>query len=393
MHILEIPSFFPPYGGEFCIEQSRALTLKGNEVRIIANVQLSVKRSLREYLLAQSGTKIKNISGITVIRKEMRGVPKCIRPNVSRWVKGVAVMFEDYMNTYGKPDIIHAHCAKWAGYAAMLISRRHAIPYVITEHLSTGILNKEFRNNKDAWQVSLLKQAYHSADMVIPVSEELVDDIAFFYGKDYKWTSISNTIDTDFFCYKKRQYPGNKPFRFCCLANFEPRKGYDVLLPAFNMYCKKHPYAELYMAGKDTDSSELAKMAGQYECSDRVKILGILKKEEVRELLYNCNCLILPTRSEAQGLVLLEAMSTGIPVITTDAVPGNAYVDGGSFICHVDDTPAFCRAMCHVSENYEGIDGKRLSEEVVKMASMKAIGEKLSNLFSNIIDEKAGYHI
>ena len=48
MHILEIPSFFIPYGGEFCIEQSRALTMIGHEVRIMANVYLSVKRRDRK---------------------------------------------------------------------------------------------------------------------------------------------------------------------------------------------------------------------------------------------------------------------------------------------------------------------------------------------------------
>lgn len=388
MHILEIPSFFIPYGGEFCIEQSRALTMIGHEVRIMANVYLSVKRSRREFLCKQKGTRTMCIDGITVMRKEMRGVPEFTHLNIRRWVNGVCRMFENYVKTYGKPDIIHAHCGKWAGYAAMLIARKHDIPYVITEHLSTGILNNDFKNNKATWQVGLIKEAYYNADMVIPVSEELVDDIAFFYGKGYKWTSISNTIDTEFFLYKKRETLKNKPFRFCCLANFEPRKGYDVLLAAFGMYCGKHPDAELYIAGRYTDSSELAKMAGKYECSDNIKILGMLSKTKVRELLYKCNCLILPTRSEAQGLVLLEAMSTGIPVITTDAVPKNAYVDGGSFICHVDDTPAFCQAMCRISENYEAIDGKKLSEKVEKMASMKAVGEKLDKLFSHIVNER-----
>ena len=48
MHILEIPSFFPPYGGEFCLEQARALQALGHEVRVLSNVQLSIKRSISE---------------------------------------------------------------------------------------------------------------------------------------------------------------------------------------------------------------------------------------------------------------------------------------------------------------------------------------------------------
>lgn len=385
MHILEIPSFFPPYGGEFCIEQSKALTMTGHDVRILANIQLSIKRNLKEYFFAKTKPQTINIDGIAVIRKEMRGIPRCVHQNVKQWVKDVVCMFDEYIKIYGKPDIIHAHCAKWAGYAAMIIARQYNIPYVITEHLSSAIFDTEFKKDKEAWQVNRLKQAYKNADMVIPVSEELVDNIAYYFGKDYKWTAISNTIDTDFFHFQERQALDNRPFKFCCLANFTYNKGYDILLAAFDQYSEKHLNVELYIAGKDTNSAELIKMSEQYECSNKIHILGILNKEEVRDLLYNCNCLILPTRSEAQGLVLLEAMSTGIPVITTDAVPKNALVDGGSFICPVDDIPAFCQAMCHIHENYNNIDGKKLSEEVIKMASMKAIGNKLDRLFSEIM--------
>ena len=42
MHILEIPSFFTPYGGEFCLEQAKALKALGHEVRILSNVQLGI---------------------------------------------------------------------------------------------------------------------------------------------------------------------------------------------------------------------------------------------------------------------------------------------------------------------------------------------------------------
>lgn len=389
MHILEIPSFFPPYGGEFCIEQSKALKKIGHEVRILANIQLSIKRNYKDFFLAHTNSEITDCEGITIIRREMRGLPKCVRPNVKRWLKGIISMFNSYIKIYGKPDIIHAHCAKWAGYAALLIKEKYNIPYIITEHLSSGILDMEFKNNNKTWQIELLRQAYYNSNMVVPVSEELVDDISFYYGKNYKWKAISNTIDTDFFHYKKRLSLDNRPFKFCCLANFEPIKGYDVLLSAFNQYCKKYPKTELYIAGKDTNSIELKKMSEQYICSKKIKILGILNKDKVRKLLYNCDCLILATRSEAQGLVLLEAMSTGIPVITTNIVPKNVYIEGGCFICPVDDIKSFSKMMCYVQENYANIDGIKLSKEVTCMASLQAIGEKLDRLFCRIVNEKA----
>ena len=144
MHILEIPSFFTPYGGEFCLEQAKALKAQGNEVRILSNVQLSIKKSFKYFLFSPYARFTENIEGIVVYRSYQHGVPKLIHFNVNRWVSIVRSMFKQYVDRYGKPNILHAHCCKWAGYAAMLISNEYGIPYVITEHLSSMLYEKEF---------------------------------------------------------------------------------------------------------------------------------------------------------------------------------------------------------------------------------------------------------
>ena len=144
MHILEIPSFFPPYGGLFCLDQAKALVAQGHEVRILSNVQLGVSIGLKDYLTLPYGRYEHLMDGIMVYQSYQRGVPKLIRHNVSRWVSIVLSMFADYVKQYGKPDILHAHCAKWAGYVAMLIGEKFHIPYIITEHLPLMLLEEEF---------------------------------------------------------------------------------------------------------------------------------------------------------------------------------------------------------------------------------------------------------
>ena len=64
----------------------------------------------------------------------------------------------------------------------MQISRKYHVPYVITEHLSQLVFEKEFGPApSDAWQIPLLREAYEQADLVIPVSEELVENIACYF--------------------------------------------------------------------------------------------------------------------------------------------------------------------------------------------------------------------
>ena len=122
MHILEIPSFFYPYGGLFCLDQAKALSALGHEVRILSNVQLGVTIGWKDFLALPWRRYEHVMDGITVYQSYQRGIPRVIRPNVNRWVSIVRSMYEDYVAKYGTPDILHAHCAKWAGYAAMKIS-------------------------------------------------------------------------------------------------------------------------------------------------------------------------------------------------------------------------------------------------------------------------------
>lgn len=386
MHIVEIPSFFIPYGGEFCLEQSKALRSRGHEVRIISNVQLSVKRSVREFITMPYGRRYTGLDGIPVYLSYMRGIPKCVRPNVSRWISIVRSMFAQYVRKYGTPDVIHAHCAKWAGYAAMLISREYHIPYAITEHLPKMNLDREFGPEYGkAWQVGLLKEAYENADIVIPVSEELVEDIAPIFGKDYKWRYISNTIDTEYFHYRPRTALDGRPFRFCCLANFTYRKGYDILFEAFAMLHSEHPQTELHIAGMDTDGAECRKMAGRHITDGSIVSHGNLDKARVRDLLYSSDAFVLASRSEVQPLSILEAMSTGIPVVSTECVPRSLRIDNGCLIAPIDDAAGLCRLMTRLV-NGNNIDGKELSDKVERLASKSSVGEKIEAEFSRILE-------
>ena len=380
MHIVEIPSFFTPYGGEFCLDQARALKAVGHEVRILSNVQLGVTIGLKGYLCLPYRRYEHQRDGITVCQSFQRGVPMVIRWNVRRWIRIVCSMFDDYVNKYGVPDVLHAHCSKWAGYAAMQISRKYHIPYVITEHLSRLVFEKEFGPApSDAWQIPLLREAYEKADLVIPVSEELVENIACYFSKDYRWQAVSNTIDTDFFHYQPRKPLSGRPFRFCCLANNWPMKGYDILIPAFRQLRESGQDVELHIAGRGTDAVEFRSML-----SDGMVTHGLISRDAVRELLYQSDVLVLASRSEVQPLSLLEAMSTGIPVIATECVPQSLRIEGGSTIVPIDDVKALSEAMSDVMNNVP-VDGQWLSQEVERMASPEVIGRKLEKLFSEIV--------
>lgn len=384
MHILEIPSFFTPYGGEFCLEQAKALKALGHEVRILSNVQLGITIGGKDFLVLPSCRFEHERDGITIYQSYQRGLPRMVHHNVMRWVDIVCSMFTEYVAKYGKPDILHAHCAKWAGYAAMIISREYGIPYVITEHLPKLILEPELGPAPStAWQVPLLKEAYHEADQVITVSDELVAELADYFGHDFCHVTISNVVDTDFYAFKKRQLLDGRPFVFCCPAVFNHRKGYDVLFKAFALLAKVCSETELHIAGRGTDSKDCRKLMRFYGLKGNVTCHGALDAEGMKRLYYQSDALVLATRNESQGLVIAEAMSTGIPAISTQGVPKSMQLDAGFRYVPVGDAEALMKEMQKaVGRPVTEEEGRHLAELVERRFAPSVIGAQIAEVMT-----------
>ena len=96
MHILEIPSFFPPYGGHFCIDQSKALVAQGHVVRVIAALNVSAWLTPKLYLRASRRPYDVVMDGIEVTRCEMRSLPALNKLNARRWCRTVQRMADAY---------------------------------------------------------------------------------------------------------------------------------------------------------------------------------------------------------------------------------------------------------------------------------------------------------
>ena len=350
MHILELPSFFRPHGGNFCLEQSRALKSLGHDVRILSCTQLAVTTDRFFYFNSPRGCWWEDIDGIECYLSFVHGVPKMVRLNQQRWVERVLSMYRDYKERFGRPDLIHAHCSKWAGVAAQQLAMHEGIPYYVTEHLSSILYRRDFGPNWELcpWARPLIREAMESAQCVIPVADELVEDLRPFFGDKYRFRTVSNIVDVNFFARKKGIVADgasdkNQPFRFVCLARADVQgKGFDVLADALKDNWLADHNAELHIAGRGTKS--LRALFPQRE----VTLHGELDKIGVRDILWQSNALVLPTRCEAQGLVLLEAMSCGLPVVTTEAVPQIVRIPGACTVVPIGDAGALADAMSHV---------------------------------------------
>jgi len=129
-------------------------------------------------------------------------------------------------------------------------------------------------------------------------------------------------------------------------------KGLDVLLPAFQSFCHGIPNIELVVAGDGRDMGKFRMMVSDLpgDVSARIRLSGWVSGDAKARTIQDALFLVLPSRHETQGIAVLEAMSAGKAVVTSD-IPELAYVAknkaGISFKC--GDAGALSEAMTEMA--------------------------------------------
>lgn len=103
------------------------------------------------------------------------------------------------------------------------------------------------------------------------------------------------------------------------------RKGGDIVVSAFNRLKLKYPNAKLIIAGPDKDkiSKEILNMSG-------IDFIGDVSVDKIGQLMTTVTCFVMPSRFEAYGLVFIEAMANGMPIIARDKYEMPYFVSEGS---------------------------------------------------------------
>ena len=209
----------------------------------------------------------------------------------------------------GEIDLIDAHAAFPAGLVAMELARAAGLEYVVTEH-SGRALQERFR--RTAIGRRALGAALQEAGATIAVSRALSRALA---EAGVRVTDvIPNVVDEEFFTLAEVPRPTERP-RVFTLARLVEGKGVVELLEATARLRGGGLPIELRIGGDGPRRKEWQGHARALELEDHVTFLGTLTREAVREELWNCSCFALPSESESFGVVYIEALACGRPVV------------------------------------------------------------------------------
>jgi len=378
LHVLVIPSAYPrreePNSGVFYKEQTEGLRRAGVQVAVVHSELRSLRNAVRPAIAFANHWQVSETieNGVPVVRRHAWAMPHA-RLRMQLWVADTVGLVERYAARCGWPDVIHAHGALFAGIAAKHLWTAKRIPFVLTEH-STAFGRGLIR----AWQERIIREVMHEASGLVAVGKALAR-LLEPYAAGKRIEVIPNFIDTNFFAPPKEPRRENEgQFRVLSIGYLTPKKGMDVLIEAFAAAFSDDRSALLDIAGDGPERCRLEMLARARGVEEQVRFLGSLSRSEVRDTMWRANAFALASRVETFGVVLIEALATGLPVVATMAGGPEDIVDErvGSLV-RVGDVGAFAGALRVMRRQWHQYDVATLRNHVLERFSEGVVAQRV----------------
>lgn len=277
--------------------------------------------------------------------------------------------------TKNKIRLIHSHFGP-CGIKMIPVKQKCDVPLITTFHgfdVSKLLRNKTYLED--------LKSLFKNGDYFIAVSESMREKMISLGCPETKVTTHYIGVPVEQFKYKEISTRGkNKKLRFLQVSNFIEKKGHKFTVSAFYELKKLYPNIELLLVGDGPLKAEIENLVNDLSLKPDVIFLGKKPQNEIPSLMHDSDIFVHHSVTGQNGgqegipTVIMEAMATGMPVISTyhSGIP-ELVLDGGTgFLTKENDVTALTAKMIELYKNSGlrkqfGIRGRKWIEEKFNM--------------------------
>lgn len=291
-------------------------------------------------------------------------------------------------------DVIHTHFAVPSGPSAALISQTFGIPNVLS--IYGGDIydpSKALSPHRIPVLRMLVKRLLVSATSVVAESTDIRDRALRHYGLSREIPVIPLGLQAPSFAGARRSELGlsDDDFIIVSVGRLVARKGYEYLIRALARL--DIPNTRLLIIGQGPRKDHLASLAASLGVSERVSFLGRVSDEAKFQYLSVSDLFVLPSLHEGFGIVFLEAMFCGLPIIATDTGGQRDFLVNGrnGFLVPPRDSNALADRIKYL---YRDADARRRISQTnlvdVERYSIPNVGRQYERLFTDIVGSKNG---
>ena len=263
--------------------------------------------------------KIRYVSNIKPNKKEMIYYLK--KKNFSMFFKGLGASLKTGYVKYIK-TAIELRKLK----TDVVISTRTVHNFLVSNFVRKGIKKiawEHNHHNDNKRYISSLVNSCKKMNCLVTVSKELKDFYEEYLGK--KVYFIPNCLDN-----MPNKLSKLDSCNIISVGRLSKEKAFDDLLRLFKKVSIKHSNWHLNIVGDGMEKNDLLSLAKELKLGDKVTFHGYQDKDYINDLLLDSSIYVMTSKTESFGLVLIEAMSYGVPVLSyTSAQGANEIIDNG----------------------------------------------------------------
>lgn len=373
------PSIFQPLAGIFWKEQAAFMASLGYQMSVLAIVPISWKDIFKKKKLFYSLKKVDQ--GVYVEMYCFPSIPffHFLSCYISKWI-GIK-KFNQLKSQKGKPDIVHLQRFE-AGLLALKIKKKHQIPYIVTEHSSRFLLNQI-----GIIEHKLAKRVFQNASARMAVSPYLKKSLENQFKHAFNY--IPNGVDAEFFNAQKINAKDDAEFVFFNAGNFTENKNIAMLLKAFSQFQQEQPNSKLILAGDGPLKMEAQSLVHQMNLDAHIDFKGRVNRIEMRSLFSKSDVYVLASSKETFGVVLIEALCMGKPVISTKCGGPESIVSDSSLgeLCDISESGLFA-SMKKVYLQKDNYDNQAIRNSILHIFDQRKIVDQYAQFYINAIGEK-----
>jgi glycosyltransferase involved in cell wall biosynthesis len=301
-----------------------------------------------------------------------------------------------------KLDVIHTHHPVLLGQAAAGKAEELNLPLVFTFHsqyrkythyvpFSQEVVQEFLQDAIHGWLRDYMRKCQH---IVIP-SESMLDILVQDYGLESGYTVIPTGIDLELFSaadgkkIRSQNGWGNDSVMIS-VGRLSAEKNWQTLLESAALVIQDYPDLRVVIIGDGPERQTLQDFSSQIGISEQVDFMGEAPFSEIPAYLKSADFFGFASTSETQGLVTLEAMAAGLPVVAVDASGTRDILQHDCQGLLVENHPqALASAICHLMDKEELIDKfKTAALERAAVFDIKLLAKKLVRVYEQAIQDK-----
>lgn len=304
-----------------------------------------------------------------------------------------------------KPDVVHVQVSDPIGLSVVSQARKNHVPVVTTEHNQPDVFTEPLHMPKLVKKpVDALLNAYFvnrqsKSDFVTMPTQQAIEKLILSRKKEFPVpvAAVSNGVDLTNFkpgkvpdeIYEKYKIKKNAP-TVIYVGRIDPEKKVRMTLEAFKKVVSKIPDAQFVIVGDGVDRLNVEKDIKEYGLSDSVRVLGRVLQPDLFMLYRVGDVFATASEIETQGIVLIEAAATGLPLIAVKAgAVAEVCRDGeNGFLCEPKDIDAIAESMYKILSDKDL--QKKFSGASLEIASehdLEKTIDKFLNIYSRVIEQ------